>query len=264
MLRRVGEADRRAMVTLLAQAPQLNLYLLGNLESPGFDADYCEFWGDFDEAGRLRAVVNRYMNGWTLYGATDADWPRIGALMDDYPLSMERLQDNPGGVPSVLPYVQRYVAASVVEAEIMTLAAADFRPIPPPDGVEVRRATLVDLPQLITLYADAGSMRRAPAAVERPLRDRRVWVAVVEGVVASAALTNAETQDAAMIGGVYTPPAWRNRGLSQAVCSALCAELLALPKLPALYWENPTAGRVYGRLGFVPNGVWRSVRLQPR
>ena len=169
MLRRVGEADRRAMVTLLAQAPQLNLYLLGNLESPGFDADYCEFWGDFDEAGRLRAVVNRYMNGWTLYGATDADWPRIGALMDDYPLSMERLQDNPGGVPSVLPYVQRYVAASVVEAEIMTLAAADFRPIPPPDGVEVRRATLVDLPQLITRYADAGSMRRAPAAARRAL-----------------------------------------------------------------------------------------------
>jgi predicted GNAT family acetyltransferase len=64
-----------------------------------------------------------------------------------------------------------------------------------------------------------------------------------------------------MIGGVYTPPAMRGRGLSQAVCSALCAELMAAQKQPILYWDTPAAGAVYRKLGFCATGTWRSVWL---
>ena len=53
-----------------------------------------------------------------------------------------------------------------------------------------------------------------------------------------------------MVGGVYTEPASRNLGLGSAVCSALCAELLAEGKQPALYWQEPAAGVVYRKLGF--------------
>jgi predicted GNAT family acetyltransferase len=80
----------------------------------------------------------------------------------------------------------------------------------------------------------------------------------------AAALTNAETDSLAMIGGVYTPPEWRGRGLSQAVCAALCADLLAAALTPVLYWKTPSAGAVYRKLGFQTIGVWRAVRLGPR
>jgi len=81
--------------------------------------------------------------------------------------------------------------------------------------------------------------------------------------VLATALTNAEIRHRAMIGGVFTDPAVRGRGLSQAVCSALCAELLAEGKQPALYWANPAAGTVYRKLGFRLIGQWRSVWLKP-
>ena len=137
----------------------------------------------------------------------------------------------------------------------------------PTSGVRVRRAEMADLPRLVDFFADAESMTRSPGAVERPLRDTRVWLAEsVDGVdgnpILSTALTNAEVPDRAMIGGVFTPPAFRSRGLSRAVCAALCADLFADQKQPVLYWENPAAGKVYTTLGFHPIGVWRSVTLE--
>ncbi|MCB0071035.1 MAG: GNAT family N-acetyltransferase [Caldilineaceae bacterium] len=253
--------DRAPVQALLSEAPAQNLYLLGNLETLGFDHELCEFWGDWGSRGQLRAVLNRYMTGWGCYGRPDADWPALARVMDDHP-EVERLQDNPGGIPSLLPYLHVYRATQVHVEELMALDAAAFIPQPVPAGIHVRRATEADLPALIAFYADAGHMTRRAAAVARPLRDTRLWLAQEAGTVVAAALTNAETANLAMIGGVYTPPAQRGRGLSQAVCSTLCADLLAAQKRPVLYWDTPAAGAVYRKLGFHAVGEWRSIWLE--
>ncbi|MBX3012714.1 MAG: GNAT family N-acetyltransferase [Caldilineaceae bacterium] len=264
MIRLLTEADRAQADTLLAAAPQLTLYMLGNLEKLGFTEPICEFWGDFAPTtpeASLRAVLNRYLTGWTVYGTADANWPGLAAIVDQHPAGAERLQDNPGGVDSFLPYLQRYRASKDEREEIMVLAAAHFQPIAAPAGVVVRRGTLADLPKLVAFYADAGHMSRSAVGVERPLRDTRLWLAEEAGTLLATALTNAETSALAMIGGVYTQPVARGRGLSQAVCSALCADLLADQKQPILYWNTPAAGVVYRKLGFSATGQWRSVWL---
>ena len=263
MIRKLSSHDLPAAKQLLGENPAFNLYLLGNLESVGLAADFCEFWGDFAAGdNRMRAILNRYMSGWALYGRPAADWPGLAALVDQHPTVATRLQDNPGGLTSFLPFLTRYAAEAVHEEELMALDARDFAPAPPPAGVTVRRADRRDLADLIALYADAGDMQRSPAGVERPLRDNRIWLAEEGGRIVSAALTNAETAALAMVGGVHTPPAARNRGLSQAVCSALCADLLRGNKQPVLYWRAPAAGAIYRKLGFKAVGVWRSVWLR--
>jgi predicted GNAT family acetyltransferase len=160
--------------------------------------------------------------------------------------------------------LQHYSVAKLTQEELMALPSGALQAQAPPDGFIVRRATMDDMPGLVKLYADAGDMSRTPAAVERPLIDRQIWLALKEDKVVSAALTNAETEDLAMIGGVYTANAWRGRGLSQAVCSALCTAIITAGRQPVLYWHNPTAGHVYAKLGFRPIGVWRSIRLAVR
>ena len=263
MIRRLHEDDRRGLVELLSVAPQLNLYLLGNVEANGFDADFCEFFGDVED-GDVRGVVNRYMTGWTVYGLPEADWAGLGAVVDGHEVIAERLQDNPGGVPSFLPYVTRYCEASLTEEHLMEMPSGGLQPQSAPPGFVVRKATLDDLAILIDLFADADDMARTPAGVERPLRDRRIWLALKEQQAVAAALTNAETATLGMIGGVYTRPEWRGHGLSQAVCSGLCQELIDVGRQPVLYWHNPSAGHVYTKLGFRPVGTWRSVRLAQR
>ncbi len=263
MIRRLQEADRAAVMALLEEAPPYNLHLMGNLVKVGFDRDFCEFWGDVAD-GHLRGVINRYFGGWTLYGRAETDWPTLVGVLDDHPMTAQRLQDNPGGIPSVLGLLRCYDAVAVDVEELMQLPPGDFRPRTAPPGVEVRRATLDDLPALIEYYADAEYMTRPPAGVERPLRDTRLWVGLVNGAIVAAALTNAEATALAMVGGVYTLPAWRNRGIGQAVVSALCEELIRDGLRPVLYWHVDVAGAVYRKLGFQRVGDWRSVHLARR
>lgn len=262
MIRALAEADRLAAMALLELGRRHNLYMLGNLEKYGFNAPFCQFWGDFvgagDEAGALRGVLNRYMTGWSVFGVAGADWAGLAAVMDAHPVAGERLQDNPGGVESFLPYLTRYEAQRVSEEELMELAAEDFRPAPAVSGWNVRRADLADLDELAAFYADAGQMTRSRAGVEQPLRHTRVWVGTGEAGICTAALTNAEAGGLAMIGGVYTEPTQRGKGLGQAVCSALCAELIGEGVTPILYWDMPAAGAIYRKLGFRKVGVWRS------
>lgn len=264
MIRLLTAQDRAQTVDFLSGAPHFNLYMLGNIEKLGFDQAICEFWGDMVPTAQgevLRGVLNRYMNGWTVYGRTATDWAGLGHILDQHPAGAQRLQDNPGGIDSLLPYLQRYRAAKTEIEEVMDLQPANFQPVAAPTGVSVRRATLADRAALIAFYADAEQMRRSAAGIERPLHDTRVWVAEVEGALVATALTNAETSNLAMIGGVYTPPAQRGRGFSQAVCSALCADLMADQKQPVLYWITPAAGSIYRKLGFRATGQWRSVWL---
>ena len=277
MIRLLTEADRAAAIRLLARDVAHNLYALGNLQALGFDEPYCQFWGDFADkaaSGALRGVLNRYRSGWVLFGGADADWSGLAQVVDNHPVEAERLQDNPGGTQSLLPFLQNYTAQRVHVEQMMRLSPQDF--LPPPPAVDarvaVRRATLADLDELSEFFAEADNMSRTRATVEEPLRQRHVWLAEQDGEVLAAALTNAELGGdylgdplrggAAMIGGVFTRPDARGRGLSKAVCGGLCEALLALGKMPFLYWDNPAAGVVYRSLGFEPAGTWRAVRLK--
>ena len=126
------------------------------------------------------------------------------------------------------------------------------------------RATEADVPVLLALYTDAGEMSRDEASVRRALKHGRIFVAEEGGVLVSAALTNAETPEMAMIGGVFTPPDRRNRGYATACMDALCRELLCDGIQPCLFYDNPQAGSIYRRLGFREIGTWRLARLRPR
>jgi uncharacterized protein len=238
---------------------------LGNIAALGVENEISEFWGDFGPlpGSRLRGVVNRYMTGWSVFGHPDANWPGLAQVIDTFPETAARLQDNPVGIASFASYLQRYKAVRRVEEELMVLRAQDFHPVTVAGDVRVRRAQQADLDELIAFYADAGSMQRTPKAVQRPLDHGYIWIAERDGKIRAAALTNAIGGSYAMIGGVYTTPAWRRYGLSQAVCSELCRALLAAGLTPTLYWKTPDAGHIYRKLGFTPTGAWCSVWLEP-
>jgi hypothetical protein len=259
MIRLLTNADYEATYAFCAQHPALNLYFLGNLETLGLESDICQFWGSFDGDGQLNGVLNRYMDGWNIADGPGCDYEAFGQVVDTHAIPAARLQDNTRYTASFQPYIRRYRAVSEVVEYLCDLDPADFNPVCRP--WPVRRATLADFAALCAFYAQAEDMTRTPRAVERPLRDGRVFVVEIEGEIVSAVLTNAETRTAAMIGGVYTPPPHRGHGYAGAAMVALCRSLLADGLRPVLYYHHPAAGAIYRRLGFRERGLWRSVRL---
>jgi predicted GNAT family acetyltransferase len=260
-IRLLTESDREDLVRFVMREPEINLYFLGNIRTLGFSSEICECWGSFFN-GRLVGALMRYMSGWVIYDAPGADLESLGRILDEHPAGATRLQDNTRSVPSFLPYLRRYRPEWISEETLCVLSLDDFAP--PPHRHRAVRATWDDLEDLVRFYSNAEKMTRSRAAVERPLRDGRIFLIRRGDEILSAALTNAEAAGMAMIGGVYTPPRHRNRGYARDCVGALCEDLLKDGLRPVLYYDNPAAGTVYRRLGFRKIGVWRSVALKPK
>jgi uncharacterized protein len=100
-------------------------------------------------------------------------------------------------------------------------------------------------------HPDAEARARATAIVGAG----RYWIwETSNGEPVSSALTAPSMMGVARVGGVYTPPAHRGRGLAAAVVATLSSTILDAGERPILYTQlqNPTSNGVYQRIGYEP------------
>jgi GNAT superfamily N-acetyltransferase len=101
----------------------------------------------------------------------------------------------------------------------------------------------------------------AKGLLEDTARNDFAWAEVDGAVVATAwTMTPAADPRVGTMGEVYTDAHWRGRGLAPAVCAALLERFDAAGgQLMFLATGNPSAARIYARLGFrpYPRGLMR-------
>jgi predicted GNAT family acetyltransferase len=154
-----------------------------------------------------------------------------------------------------------------MEYFLMTLESGSRYPVlsPDPPGLHVRKAYPCDADALFPLqkcyeleevvitpthFNDAQCMKSLRAA----LRDQLVFVAELDGIPVSKAATNARGYKVDQIGGVFTAPVHRGRGLGKAVVSELLKEVFEEKQSACLFVKkhNRSAIALYERLGFSP------------
>lgn len=162
-----------------------------------------------------------------------------------------------------------------VAYRMMTKAAADPS-IPDPSrigypGLSVHRAFPEDLDALLPLQEayereevltriHAFNPAACKASLARALERQLVFAAKEGGVVIGKAGTNARGFSVDQIGGVYTLPARRGRGVASALMGALLAEIGGQGRVPALFVKptNAAARVLYRALGFEDIGNYRA------
>jgi uncharacterized protein len=268
-VRRLGERHRHELTALLDRDPGYAAFLAGNVAAFTLDGDFARFWGAF-AADRLRAALMMIGRRAILYappGAEVEPLARVAAHEGfDFTMGRNDLVDAMFAQCPAAPVERReeHYLAELTDPR----ALAHLAPLQP--GVAIRRATPADLDDLARLYYRSdGFEELAPIEVRRAMSGRvraplRTWVAEAGGQLLSAASTSAEAPGAAMIGGVWTAPVARNRGLSTAVVAALSRELLAERRRTYLFYlmDNAPAARVYARCGFRVVGRWSVVYLR--
>jgi len=256
-LRLLSQADVPLLRRTLLQDPYYNLFMTGNLESMGIDHELLFYWGQL--AGqKLVGIAMRYKRNWCFYDAGGANLSLFAQKVDGYPEDCT-LNGRAALVAAIVERLRHCAVASDHHSYYCALPGDAALP-PPPHAT--RRATERDVPALARLYAGAGEMSRDQDAIRFCLAHNRIFVTEVGGQIVSAALTNAETTTMAMVGGVFTPAPWRNRGHASAAMTALCTSLLEDGIQPCLFYDNPAAGTIYRRLGFKDIGAWRMARLR--
>jgi predicted GNAT family acetyltransferase len=167
-----------------------------------------------------------------------------------------------------------------VSYSLMTLPAAapvagTARPGPRADLV-LRRATAADLDDLMPLQesyereevlTSVHSFQRAAcrASLARALERQLIFAAWEDGIAVAKAGTNARGFGVDQVGGVYTMPERRGRGLAFDLMEFLLAAIRDQGKRPALFVKphNAPARALYRNLGFEDIGDYRADYFEP-
>jgi uncharacterized protein len=273
-IRRLGEHDLPEMEAFLATQPGYSLFLTANLSYLHSSMELVRYWGAYTEE-RLTAVL--MMVGRRTMMCSEPKGTQPMAMAHLAQVAVQHQMDFAMGQPQC---VDALLAASWRSlpnrrehylAEYRMGAANDEKTttiVPMPLGALVRRAEIYDLEALTALYYRTDGFEllgrdQLRRVLSSRIRGLRTWIAEVDGFLCSAASTSAESPDAAMIGGVWTAPKMRNRGLSTVVVSALSRELHEEGRRTFLFYQidNAAAAQVYLHAGYSRIGRWSVAQL---
>jgi len=110
-----------------------------------------------------------------------------------------------------------------------------------------------DVPAIEVLYKLVFPSFTPPAVIREKLesqRGRGVGLFINNQLV-SVAQTDFETSDAAIIVGVATHPDYQHKGYGHVIMSVLSHSLIDEGKRLILHYNDPIAGRLYDKMGFI-------------
>lgn len=282
----LDESDREALEAFLRPRLASSLFLLSNLRTAGLVNQGLRYQGTyaavFKENGEVTGVATHYWNGNVIFQAPPA-------LVPD--LMRAAIAASPHKLKGLIGPVQQVATArnalALDDSEIqldsteklyrLYLTQLQMPEALRDDRVRARRMETHDV-ELVTKWRAAFSVetldeedndnlrRRSRATVLNALQEGRTWLLEDEsGQAVSMTGFNATTVEAVQVGGVWTPPALRNRGYGRAVVAASLLDAREEGVEEAILFtdeENVPAQRAYEALGFEQVGDYRLLFLK--
>ncbi|MCP8615879.1 GNAT family N-acetyltransferase [Salirhabdus salicampi] len=257
MIRKLNETDRDNCVSFISDEPAENLFIIGDLEAFGFDEDFQEVWGDFDANGKMRAILLRYRQNFIVYAQGQFDTKGIAQTIEQHPQQKKIISGISSVVNQIMPHVQMQPGKS---REFFYAKCEQLQEVEK-QYVQVRKGSIVDIPRILELHDQIPEFETREGRQESMTRNMkdgfsRVFYVEEDGEMVSSAMTTAENSMSAMVIGVCTLPGYKRKGYASACMIRLCNELLQEGKQLCLFYDNPEAGKIYKRLGFVDIGKW--------
>jgi predicted GNAT family acetyltransferase len=265
MLKKLTEADHQSLIQYLSIDSEMNLFIISDLESFGYQSDFQDIWADLDEDREIRSVLLRYYHTYIPYARGDFDVaPYVEIIMKDDRFELLQGKADVTEKFEVIPSLRHAQKRTAFYAKLSALTKADAH-----SGTlsQVKRATLDDVDrifelrcQIATFIPSKSSRHSLWKSMEKGI-SRTFYVEDEKGQMISAASTAAENSMSAMIVGVCTLPEHRRKGLASLCMTVLCQELVNEKRTPCLFYDNPSAGKIYKRLGFHDFGLWNMYRV---
>lgn len=256
MIHKLGQADHAPLFRFLSRNPSFNLFIIGDIETFGYDVPFQDIWAERDEIGEVTSVLFRFYGNYiaVLDDASDAaGYARIVAA----DAAWEAIQGEASSAARLATQLGLVGCRSLHFAEMVNADSLD----PSLSVDHVKKATPADVDRILDVRA-AGLRAPTPADRESLLQvleknaARTFYVEDESGRMVAAASTTAENSLSAMVVGVCTRLEYRRRGFATACMTALARELLAEGRKLCLFYDNPEAGRIYNRIGFREIGKW--------
>jgi Predicted acetyltransferase len=253
------KGDEEAVLSYVANEPEVNLFISGDLLSFGLDEKHVRIHA-YQKEGVLAGVLLRYMDRNYVFYTKEKDFPyaEMAAIIKE---------ENPtlagvcvSGKSEVVKPLAPYLAPLAIEETMMARCNALKKQLPHRPGAEVRflktKEEMESVYELESTIAEFGPEKRSPSEVVDGLlagvkRGSLVAGVYVDEKLVSSASSSADTALSSMLIGVMTRVGYRQKGYASLVVGALLEKLFARKeKFVCLFYDNPLAGRIYHAFGF--------------
>lgn len=259
MIRKLQDSDKTAVLKFLYETPELNLYLIGDINNFGFDNPDVEFYAEFRD-NKYFAVMSRNMSNLTYFAKNadfNAEWITIFNTFDFLFISCQESL-----MSAIKPYYPK-----MREDKMDFMKSTTFTPDTSIDYSEIRilkdrkdaekiYALIETIPELYTVHRKEKSeaidyfMRHSGA------NGTSVYIEK-SGIIVANASAVYETDKAAMIVAVATHDDYRQQGYGKKVMYYLMDLYINHKgKTLCLYYDDPRAEALYKKLGFIDIERW--------
>ncbi|WP_297987168.1 GNAT family N-acetyltransferase [uncultured Anoxybacillus sp.] len=255
MIRKLNRMDHHVVFSFLKQEPSLNLFIIGDIEAFGYEQEFQELWGDFDEDGALRAVLLRFYDSYIPYAPGEFDVDGFVKIIGNtaQPVRLSGKTELVATFEHLLPLGKKRVTY-FCECNEITFAETESR-------YEIKQATVDDVDRILELRRRIAEFSVLPSSRDMLVKSLetntgRVYYIEEDGYMVSSVATTAENTLSAMVVGVCTHPDYRHKGYASEILKRVIQDYVRAGKTLCLFYDNPNAGRIYKRLGFYDIGMW--------
>ncbi|MCF7924612.1 MAG: GNAT family N-acetyltransferase [Candidatus Izimaplasma sp.] len=262
MIRKLAEKDRDKVLKYLYQEPGYNIFIIGDIETFGFEQDFQRIYADIDDAGSYISVFLRYRENAIFYSHNNyfnKDYLRI---FEDDPFQV--ISGKKSMTEVIEPYLKNFkkIKMYFCEAKKLKMPLIKHRFKIKEIKTEAECEKLFDLISQIEEFAIFKNNRSD--FIESKMKSIQMGTTLYienKGKIISTVATTAETKKSAMVVSVATDPKYRNNGYASLLMQELMQRYFTdLQKSLCLFYDNVNAGKIYLRLGFETIGEWNIYR----
>ncbi len=261
---KLANKDLAKVYEYIRSEPEINLFIQGDLELYGLQSQNISLYAIGES---WDCILLKYYSDYILYSKGPTfNAKAVGALL----ARQEKILAI-SGKESLLKQLQHlYPKQKIQGTHLCRCNKARFKakeetPLP------IRKLTKKDASAIVTLYQQIEEFaqpyldytKEKLAEIANNLEQGGVGFGLFEGnKLVSSVYTTATTTTGAMIVGVATLPAYRNRGYASTLVSQLCSYCFENGlEFLCLFFDNPSAGAIYKRLGFEMVDRWGIMRF---
>ena len=258
MIRKLTKQDESSVLGYLYKEPSINIFLIGDIENFGFDVDFQDVYAEFINEN-YQSVVLRYKENILYYSHEESfnkEWLTIFEQYDYQFLSGRKSLTN-----LIHPFFPQYKDKPMYFCEVNSFDHA-FN-VEDEGIIEVTTEEDARMNyQLLKSIEEFDSMKEQSEedfvkGKMESIKHSKCYYIEEDGICVSSVSTVADTTRSAMVVAVATNPMYRKKGYASRLMIKLLHEYLVNRKKSlCLFYDNPKAGAIYHRLGFVDNDMW--------
>ncbi len=250
MITRCSEKNRKDILDYVYQDSIMNLFIIGDIETFGFDDQNQTVFID-KELNEIKTVYLVYRTNLVIGSLSKTvDQAFVEKLIVEYDLT-----DINGDLEII----------SQLNLEDFNLEVCKIASLSEMNPVANNQAQLLEENDIPKFVEATKLVFDREIDLEKTIGDFRAgtehfYGCKVDGKLVSGARSSAESQKAAMIIGVYTLEEYRRNGYGFATVARLCQDFIDQNKSVCLFFSNPDAAKMYHKLGFVDYGDYGLMR----